>query len=1182
MKLRALRIHGFKSFADRTEVRFHDGITAIVGPNGCGKSNISDAIRWVLGEQRPGAIRGARMEEAIFQGTVHRRPVNRGSVGISVSNEDGRLPVPFEEVEIARTVFRDGGSEYSINRASCRLRDIHDLCRDTGLGANAYSIIESRMIDTILSDRAEERRSLFEEAAGIGKYKDRRKAALRRLERAELDLERVDDVIAEVQSKVRSLARQKGKAERFQELRDRRLALDVTVVAHELEAMDRRLAEIRRGLEGGRQDAEGLRAELAAAEVAVELLRGRRIEAERARSTRAGELEQVRAGLGRWERELAVSGERATAASRRLERIGEERGEAGERLSILEEEGAILAFQLEDAEARVEELREALTRAREASSAVRSRLQEARSALDAFEARERELARRGAHREGDANGLEAQAQELVRRLEAVERELSEVEGTVLELEAQGDLFTGRIETLTEGEERAREGVEEATGVLATVRARREAAEAADRAAADALSRVESRREALEALERGGEGIEPAVRGATALGDPGVLGPLGDFLSAPRERAAAVEAFLGPRLRGLVVRDAATVTRLALWFREEWRGGGGLLLLPLDGVGVPADRALPEGVRARGEGAPWVECLLGGARWDEDGDGFPSLANTPPRGAGAPRGIILYPRGGAIDGLGIVHLGDPLGSTGILERREELEALRIECERLEGVAADARRERAAAREAVARGEGELDRARAALRQAEDQRRELRAEVAAQAERRVRADRLREELVRRRDGTLAARDRALEQAHEARLDRAAIREEEAELAGAGEGARERVHAVQEEWEGVRAEESRLAVDLARHEGEAGRLRERLAEGTAARGRARDRIAALDREEADLRAIVSGDESLRATGESELERLFELRTSSEEALRLCDAELQTVEEGLSSADARVRASRTAERATTELHHRLELEERELEGERTRLRERLELEWARPIEELLTGVVRVEGEPDALRSELGTVVAALGSLGPVNQLAVEEHEEESNRLAFLTGQHADLLKARDDLRAAIREINQTATRQFMETFDAIRTYFRETFQRLFQGGECDLWMADPDDPLESPIEIHASPVGKRTQRIDLLSGGERALTALSLLFGIYLVKPSPFCVLDEVDAPLDESNIGRFIRLLQEFKADTQFVVITHNPRTIEAADWIYGVTMEEPGVSTIVGVRLEEALQAAGISA
>ncbi|MCK5650025.1 MAG: AAA family ATPase, partial [Gemmatimonadetes bacterium] len=253
MKLRSLRVHGFKSFADSTDIAFHQGITAIVGPNGCGKSNIGDAIRWVLGEQRPTAIRGAKMEEAIFQGTVNRRPVNRGSVAMVVSNEDNLMPVPFEEVEIGRTVYRDGGSEYSINRSTCRLRDVLDLCRDTGLGANAYAVIENRMIDAILSDRAEERRALFEEAAGIGKYKDRRKAATRRLERADLDLQRLDDLIGEVESKVRSLARQKGKAQRYHSLRERRLSVEVAVVRNQLESLRSRLQQVENELAGGRE-----------------------------------------------------------------------------------------------------------------------------------------------------------------------------------------------------------------------------------------------------------------------------------------------------------------------------------------------------------------------------------------------------------------------------------------------------------------------------------------------------------------------------------------------------------------------------------------------------------------------------------------------------------------------------------------------------------------------------------------------------------------------------------------------------------------------------------------------------------------------------------------------------------------------------------------------------------------
>lgn len=1173
MKLRTLRIHGFKSFADRTEVHFHDGITAIVGPNGCGKSNISDAIRWVLGEQRPTAIRGARMEEAIFQGTVNRRPVNRGSVTMAVSNEDGALPVPFEEVEIARTVYRDGGSEYFLNRSACRLRDIHDLCRDTGLGANAYSIIESRMIDAILSDRAEERRALFEEASGIGKYKDRRKAALRRLERAELDLERVDDVIAEVQSKVRSLARQKGRAERYRDLRARRLALEVAVATRELGRLEARLVEIRSALEGGRQDGEGLRAELAAAEAGVETLRVGRLEAERARGETAGELDAVRRELARWEREMAVADERSNAAGRRLERLAEEREEGVERRRALAVEAGELEERRQLLDAQLVGLRGTVEEARSRAAAARGALQEARIAAERLESRERELARSGAQLDGEASSVDAQAGELARRTEQLVRELAEAGEALSDLETQGDLFSGRVAEVEEGEVAARSRVDAAQEGLERARKAMEEARVSDREASDAASRLEAQRDALAAVERDQEGVEPVVRAALGMGDDVVLGTLGDFLAVSGEGATAVEAYLGPLLRALVVRDTGGALRIGDWFRREWGGGGGLLVLPLDRVPAPPG-PLPEGVRASGAGEGWVRALLGGAEWV---DGLEALVS-----GGSSSATRLLPGGGAVDGSGVVRFGNPLGSTGVLERRERLEVLVREAASARVIADAARSLRDAARQEVTLREADVEAARGALREVEDRRREARAELQAQVERRLRADRLREDLVRQLEGTRTARERAVSRAVEARREREALRAEEEGLVESRRGTREALETAQEAWEVARVEESRLAVELARVEGESGRLRERAADLASATVRIRDRLAALEREEAELTSTREGSMALRAEGEEATSRLFQRRDELEERLRSRDAELTRVEEELAVMEGRVRHARSAERESTDRRHRLELEDRELTGIQGRIVERVEGEWGKPLARLQEEADPVEGEPEGLREELEGVVTALAALGPVNMLAVEEHEEESARLEFLSTQRDDLVKARDDLRTAIREINQTATARFSTTFDQIRTNFKETFHRLFQGGECDLWLADSDDPLESPIEIHASPVGKKTQRIDLLSGGERALTALSLLFGIYLVKPSPFCVLDEVDAPLDENNIGRFIRLLQEFKGGTQFVVITHNPRTIEAADWIYGVTMEEPGVSTIVGVKLEEALQAAGIGA
>ncbi|HSG08369.1 MAG TPA: chromosome segregation protein SMC [Longimicrobiales bacterium] len=1172
MKLRALRVHGFKSFADATKIDFHDGITAIVGPNGCGKSNISDAIRWVLGEQRPTAIRGAKMEEAIFQGTVTRRPVNRGSVSLLVSNEDGALPIPFEEVEIGRQVFRDGGSEYSINRSAVRLRDVVDLYRDTGLGANAYAMIENRMIDAILSDRADERRGLFEEAAGIGKYKDRRKAATRRLERAELDLQRLEDVIAEVQTKVRSLARQKGKAERYLEYRKRRLDVEVTVVRHQLDLLKERLTRVEKELEGDLQSGEGMVAELRTAEAEYEALRLREVDAEKARSEAALRLEAVREQLVRWERDLAVADERATYADRRLAQIQEERGEARGRAERLDRDAGELAADRDRIQEELDGLRQVAEERRAELQAVKDRLQQARARLEGVESRERDLARRGAQLEGDAESSDAQAAELERRLDRLVQDMDEASEALTDLQSQGDLFSGRLEDLAHAVDGARTAVEAATSSVAAARAELEAARTDELVAGDKASSLGARMAALEQLERDREGVEPVVKAALAIGDQGVLGTLTDFVRADTNLARAVESYLGPLARALVVEDAEAVTRLHDWFASQWKGGGGLMLLPLDRVPANAANAggsLLASVEPTGKGTPWVRALLDGVALVEDG----SLQ--------AGSGERVSRSGGVVEGRGVIRLGNPVGSTGVLERKEQLRAtLEGHAEAAEK-AKHARLHRESAEAALRSSEEVLEQARAAFREAEDAHRRATSELQAQFDQKVRMDRHRDELARQVEGTRAARARALDRAREAREDREVLLAEEAGIQAERGAARESLEAVQEEWEAARAEEARLAVDLARLEGDVNRLTERLDGVVSARGQAHSRVAALDAEEEQLVAELDEARRIRTEGEAATERLFAQRTDAESEVRAKDEILQSVEANLAAAEKRVRDARTAEREASDHRHALELERQELGGRIERIRERLEGEWGRALETLLNEAEPVEGDPEVLQQELKEIVIALDRLGPVNMLAVEEHEEESKRLDFLTEQRDDLVRARNDLRNAIREINKTATDLFLTTFGAIRENFRATFVRLFEGGEADLWLQDPEDPLESPVEIHASPRGKKTQRIDLLSGGERALTALSLLFGIYLVKPSPFCVLDEVDAPLDENNIGRFIKLLQDFKSQTQFVVITHNPRTIEAADWIYGVTMEEPGVSTIVGVRLDEALQTAGIT-
>ncbi|NNM32046.1 MAG: AAA family ATPase, partial [Gemmatimonadetes bacterium] len=572
MKLKALRVHGFKSFADSTQIEFHDGITAIVGPNGCGKSNISDAIRWVLGEQRPTAIRGAKMEEAIFQGSVSRRPVNRGSVAMVVTNEDGALPVPFEEVEIGRTVYRDGGSDYHLNRASCRLRDVVDLCRDTGLGANAYSVIENRMIDAILSDRADERRSMFEEAAGIGKYKDRRKAALRRLETAEVDLQRLDDVIAEVQTKVRSLARQKGKAQRHEELRARRLAVEVEVVRTDLEAFGERLAEVDRVLAGDAQSGEGMTAQLRAAETELEEIKILHLEAQRARVEVAGRLDEVRNDLAQAEKSVAVASERIAYGERRTAQIGSEKETLRTRIGEMDTEQGRLS---EDAKARskaLEELRTRLAEREEVAAEVKERLSAARERAHSLEERSRGALKRIAQLEGDHEGALAQMEELDRRQERLRREVASGEGALAELKAQGDLFADRRSHHERSVEEAESLLAAAQRRLGEVRQALEVARTREAKALGSLSALEAERaeveRALKSSSAGAHTREAALRAFPTL----IEGTLADAIEVAPGHARLVDRVLGSLGQGFLVPDRDGVTQILKWHESQTEPG----------------------------------------------------------------------------------------------------------------------------------------------------------------------------------------------------------------------------------------------------------------------------------------------------------------------------------------------------------------------------------------------------------------------------------------------------------------------------------------------------------------------------------------------------------------------------------------------------------------------------------
>ncbi len=1205
MKLQNLEMFGFKSFADRVDVEFNPGITAIVGPNGCGKSNISDAVRWVLGEQRPTLVRGSKMEEVIFNGTRERSPINLAEVTLEFSNEDGLLPVDYSEVSITRRVFREGESEYLMNKQPCRLKDIQDLFLGTGIGTHAYSLIQQGMVDSILSDKTEERRYMFEEAAGVTRYKNRRKAAERKLEATTRDLERVEDIVGEVQKTVNSLKRQVGKTRRYREYVAEEARLDVHVVALERAALDAREAPLAEEL-AALADAEAEQAarigELEAEVETLELELVDRREAERETREAAEDLKRQ---IARREESNLVTGESLKHNRKRLEDLDAEDERAAGRVEELverrerldgdlaeaEERLARIVERLEtevgdvDEEARVAELRSERARLADEVESLQERLAEARQAS----------ARQASVVEGAAERLDALEVELEER--RAEREEAEAEaGRAREALARAttelESAAGDLEAARQAREAAGARLDEAREALASERA-------SERAAASRLETLAALEERFEGYGRGArallsdeasvDGLAGTLTGSVEPVEPRFEKPLERYLETlghallARDRTAAraaadrladgesgwadllVPELMADGLRPDLPDEAAAVVIARGADAMRWTGDGaigGRLVALFERLLVVADREAALRCREALDASPEAarHFVIAGL----DGTLIEPTGRWRTAGVEGDEGLLARRRHKAETERTLATLrGEVARHADELESAEAaLEATRDELEVAQARAADREEARRAAREALAVAEETA--AQAGRRVAE-----LEQQVAEQRSRRERARHAvasLEETAAGLEGDLSrAKERhaslrgALERHEQARIDRQSARHSvELERSEAEAD----VRAVRREIEHVGSAEA--AIDTAREE------------------RAGERIRL---EEANARL-----EAEREATAAEIESLYERLDAIEKRLRESAQALREIEERRSAHESELKTLRRAHDETLEKRHERALARQEIGHRRRALDEHLVERYAEAdagpdagrsqvpdLDALLERHPLTDEEAERpleeLRERLEEVRRKRANIGPVNMLAVEEFEKESERLEFLVSQRDDLVDAKRQLEDAIRTINATARQLFEETFGKVAENFQSTFRTLFEGGHAEVRLEDPDDPLESPIEIVASPRGKRVTHITLLSGGERALTALALLFAIYHVKPSPFCVLDEVDAPLDDANVGRFLHMIRSFSDRTQFVIITHNKRTMEAADYLYGVTMEEPGISTLVSVALEQ---------
>ncbi|MFZ5814494.1 MAG: chromosome segregation protein SMC [Bacillota bacterium] len=1186
MYLKRLEIFGFKSFAEKTELEFTPGITAVVGPNGSGKSNVSDAIRWVLGEQSARALRGGQMADVIFAGSDGKRAMGFAQVSLVLDNSDGKLGVGFTEVMVTRRVDRSGEGEYFINQVPCRLKDVQDLFLDTGVGKENYSIIGQGKIDEILSSKPEDRRALFEEAAGIARYKTRKREAQRRLEETEQNLLRITDIITELSNNMDSLAEQARKAEVYTGLDAELTRLDQGLLAHQMAAVSARLSrqlELNRELvERARETEARMQAGEEAAEVARQLVEA--LDQELAvLSTR---LAEATGRLERAEGKLALGLQEERSALQEQQRINRESEAVSAKIGAATAELAALAERVAEVEASGARLAAELAGLEESRREVEAQSQAAQAVVEERRGRIVAILQAEAEKRNGAQAADRAAEEALRRLSrlAAERE-----------QAEADAAQNRELAAAKGAERLQLEEERVAleGELGRLRAERQGAEQRLQelqqqggAVREQIQAASSRLGAIEEMINAFEGYQKGTRtvlqgrekGAPWAAD--VLGAVAELIRTEPRYEKAVEIALGGAIQNLVTAtDAGAKAAI-----EELKrtGGGRATFLPLNTIRAGGFRPEEERefkgapgiigvaldlVRFEERFRPAIASLLGRTLIAEDMDAALAFG----RKSGQRYRIVtldgeLLAPGGALTGGSTGGQG-----AGLLSREREREELTARI-------------------------AELKQELIALRQAYEAEQGRRNELLARIEEREAALKAVETKITQAEAEaarLAGEARRWEQLLATHADQArAIEAEVAEQRQAAERLRAELEALGAERQGLEEEVARLTAEgqarssaLTERQQAVTQLQVKLAE-------LHEQLRGLSGQRSRLEAERTALEADQAQKEQELAALGEriqqigadlvlARQESEEAGRAkreLEAETGRIQarklEALEQSNNREREMRSLRRSQTETQNRLqagEVEEARLRLEQENLTQRLQEQYGLTPADVADRALP-EGEIEFARVRIAELREQIRELGPVNLAAIEDYRNAQERLTFLTGQQADLEEAKGSLYRAIEELDRRIKSHFLDSFQVIRREFQRVFQELFEGGKADLHLVDENDLLETGIEIIAQPPGKKPQPLSLLSGGERAMTAIALLFALLRTKPTPFVVLDEVEAALDEANVERFGKYLRNYAAGgSQFICITHQRGTMEVADTLYGVTMEGTGVSKVVSVRL-----------
>lgn len=1169
MYISELTLQGFKSFANKTRVSFDSGITSIVGPNGCGKSNIVDALRWVLGEQRPSLLRSSAMSNVIFNGTSKKKALGLAEVSLTFVNDKGILPIEYSEVTITRRLYRSGDSEYLINNTSCRLKDIMELFMDTGMGSDAYSVIELKMVEDILDDKNNDRRRLFEEAAGVTRYKDQRKKTLRKLEETRKDLQRVDDLLVELRKKTRSLEIQAEKAEKAKKYKIELQDLDTALTLHEFNKIKTELEPLQERINNAEKEKREITEAAAKCEDADEKSRAALLEKEKQQAEAQRTVSQLYNKIREAETTITITKEKIenekkvineyskdiTQGEKDLKDLMELLSTSREKLASYDDDLDSSEKTLDESKKQYAQIQQQYNKERHESYEIELKLSTTNNELNQLQTKRIKIESRLENTEGD--------------LERINSEIVDLNDEIDNLNGEQGIIEQKLEGLVDERDQHEKELENA-------REKREGFAEQQNNIKDELRNLQSKKASLSSeiqllnnLAQSNEAFPSSVKFLmdNHRFELKEMQTVAEIFGTDEKYAVALEAALGESLNFVVVKTLKDAERGAELLKEHQKGRA--TFIPLDQLSATysvKEGSLFDVVKSKREFSALKQLLLGNVLL------FYSVEKAYQKIKDASSVGVTFD-GEVVTGSKFLQSGSKNKNAGIrVGLKDKIEKLESE---------------------EAKTDKEISKLEDYLKQIVEKYEKL--DVSALSN-----------LLKEKEQEV----RRLEQQQHSLTSKVQVYQKNiGELVNRKDNLKSNEGSAQEELDSIRPKQKELQkkiIDFDEQLNQKKDLLETLEEDRAiaqsrfndAQLKFQDLKNKVENHQKDVKRAETGIQSIQqrienrtslteqskkqiegheiqiVNSKTDLENYKELKVEADEELQKAESAAAYQRGKINEFEKELREARRRKEVNMELVHHLSMAKEKMELQVQTLSDHIWETYGMLMKQV-ESQLPAELSAEEAKERIGWLRQKLNSIGDINALAIDEYKEEKERLDFYETQIDDLNKAEKQLLETISEINETATERFNTTFEAIRTNFQKVFKTLFTEDDyCDLLIDDDDDdPLEAKIEIKAQPRGKRPSGISQLSGGEKTLTAIALLFAIYLVKPSPFCVLDEVDAPLDDANIERFSNMIKNFSKETQFIIITHNKKTMSKAEMMYGVTMPEIGVSQLVGVRMDE---------